>query len=250
MLLAAAIRLSDPTTRLREEQFSLEALRADGVQWTVAVVVTATAAITPVLLAFAWPTVLVLRRGMMHRQLVSRTRIDAKTELLNAATFEREAQAAITRAARAGARLAVALVDVDRFKCVNDNFGHLAGDEVLRAISRLFRQRLREGDLAARFGGEEFALLFQGAGGAAAYAIADRLREDIAQSPISVTVPGHEGTVAVTVSIGVATLKPGMAVMDMLAAADSALYHAKDAGRNRTCAVAGSSPPAPLPGTS
>jgi diguanylate cyclase (GGDEF)-like protein len=249
-LIAAAIRLSDPTVQLRKEQFSPEALRADGVQWTVAVVVTATAALTPVLLAAAWPTVLVLRRGMLHGQLVSRTRIDAKTGLLNATTFEREAQAAIAGAARAGRPLAVALVDVDHFKDVNDNFGHFAGDEVLRAISGRLRQRLPDGDLAARLGGDEFELLFQGADNDAAYAIAERLRDAIAQSPIRITVPGHEGTVTVTVSIGVATLQPGMTVTDMLTAADSALYQAKDDGRNRTCAAAGSSPPAPLPGTS
>jgi diguanylate cyclase (GGDEF)-like protein len=255
-LIAAAIRSSDPTARIGE-LFSREALSGDYIQWTVAVLVTMAAAISPVLLAFAWPTVLVLRRGMMHKQLVSRTRIDPKTGLLNAAAWEREADAAITRALRDGAPLAVALVDIDHFKAVNDQHGHLAGDEVLRAISGRFTKMLRAGDLAGRFGGEEFALLFLDAGAADAHRIAERLRESIAQSPISVGAAGpgdraaaRVDTVTVTVSIGVATLDRGtrMTVTDMLAAADSALYRAKDAGRNRTFAVTDTSPPALLAG--
>ncbi|MBO0814073.1 MAG: GGDEF domain-containing protein [Actinobacteria bacterium] len=246
-LIAAAIRSSDPTARIRE-LFSREALSGDYIQWTVAVLVTLAAAIGPILLAFAWPTVLVLRRGMMHKQLVSRTRIDPKTGLLNAAAWEREADAAITRALRDGAPLAVALVDIDHFKAVNDQHGHLAGDEVLRAISGRFTKMLRAGDLAGRFGGEEFALLFLDAGAADAHRIAERLRESIAQSPISVGAAGLVDTVSVTVSIGVATLDSGtrLTVTDMLAAADSALYRAKNAGRNRTVAVIDTSPPAPL----
>ena len=246
-LIAAAIRSSDPTARIRE-LFSREALSGDYIQWTVAILVTLAAAIGPILLAFAWPTVLVLRRGMMHKQLVSRTRIDPKTGLLNAAAWERETDAAITRALRDGAPLAVALVDIDHFKAVNDQHGHLAGDEVLRAISGRFTQMLRAGDLAGRFGGEEFALLFLDAGAADAHRIAERLRESIAQSPISVGAAGPVDTVTVTVSIGVATLDSGtrLTVTDMLAAADSALYRAKKAGRNRTFVVTDASPPAPL----
>jgi diguanylate cyclase (GGDEF)-like protein len=248
-LLAVAIRSSDPTARIREEQFSREALAGDYIQWTVAVLVAFAAAITPVLLAFAWPTVMVLRRGMMHQQLVARTRIDPKTELLNATAWEREADAAITRAMRAGTPLAVALVDIDHFKAVNDAYGHLAGDEVLRAISGRFRQRLQEGDLAGRFGGEEFALLFLGVGAADAYRIAERLRESIKQSPISLSsVPDEVDPVTVTVSIGVASLNGGtrVTVTEMLAAADSALYNAKKAGRDRVVAFTETSPPAPL----
>jgi len=246
-LIAAAIRSSDRTARIGE-LFSREALSGDYIQWTVAVLVTLAAAIGPILLAFAWPTVLVLRRGMMHKQLVSQARIDAKTGLLNMAAWEREAAAAITRALRDGAPLAVALVDIDHFKAVNDQHGHLAGDEVLRAISGRFTTTLRAGDLAGRFGGEEFALLFLDAGAADAHRIAERLRESIAQSPISVGAVGPVDTVTVTVSIGVATLDSGTrrTVTDMLAAADSALYRAKNAGRNRTFAVTDTSPPALL----
>jgi diguanylate cyclase (GGDEF)-like protein len=249
-LIAVAIKASDRTARIREH-FSLEALSGDYLQWTVAVLVTLAVAISPLLLALVGPTVLWQRRIMMHKQLVSRTRIDPKTGLLNMAAWEREADAAITRALRDGAPLAVALVDIDHFKAVNDQHGHLAGDEVLRAISGRFTQLLRAGDLAGRFGGEEFALLFLDAGAADAHRIAERLRESIAQSPISVDAAGAVDTVTVTVSIGVATLDSGtrLTVTDMLAAADSALYRAKNAGRNRTFAVTDTSPSTPVAGS-
>src|SRR5215475_13328447 len=248
-LLAAAIKASDRTTRIRE-LFSLEALYGDYLQWTVAVLVTLAVAISPFLLAFVGPTVLGQRRLLMHKQLMSRTRMDSKTGLLNAEGWEREAAAAFTRAAPTGAPLAVAIVDIDHFKAVNDNYGHLVGDNVLRAVGERFKQMMRQGDLVGRFGGEEFALLLLEAGTGVAYRIAERLRLSFANAPISVDAPGAEVTVTipVTVSIGVATLNnaTGRTLTDMMLAADSALYRAKREGRNRVFAVTDTSPPAPL----
>jgi len=248
-LIAAAIKLSDRTARVRE-LFSGEALYGDYLQWTVAVLVTLATAISPLLLAFAWPTVLLQRRFMMHKQLVSRTRIDPKTGLLNMAAWEREATAAITRAFRTGAPLAVAITDIDHFKAVNDSHGHLTGDKVLRAVSERFTQLMRAGDVVGRFGGEEFVMLLLDAGSDDAYRIAERLRRSIAGSPISVESPGAVNAIGVTVSIGVATLNNAncRTLTDMIAAADSALYQAKEAGRNRTFAVTEDNPPAALPG--
>jgi diguanylate cyclase (GGDEF)-like protein len=251
-LLAVAIKVSDRTARVRE-LFSREALSWNAIQWTVAVVVTVTAAFSPVMLAFAWPTVMMLRRGMMHKQLVSRSRIDSKTGLLNMAAWEREADAAITRAGPTGEPLAVAIVDIDHFKAVNDSHGHLVGDKVLRAVSDRFTQMTRPNDLVGRFGGEEFVLLLLEAGPEIAYRIADRLRLSFANAPISVDAPGAGVTVTVpvTVSIGVATLKDttDRTLTDLMAAADAALYRAKREGRNRVFVVADTSPPAPVPGS-
>jgi diguanylate cyclase (GGDEF)-like protein len=247
-LIAVAIKASDRTARIRE-LFSREALHGDYIQWTVAVLVTLAAAISPVLLAFAWPTVLVLRRGMMHKQLVSRTRIDPKTGLLNAEAWEREATAVSTRAARTGAPLAVALVDIDHFKSVNDRYGHLVGDQALRTVSERLTQMTRPGDLVGRFGGEEFVLLLLNASTDDAYRIAERLRLSFDNAPISTSTPGGAAvTVDLTVSIGVATLSDavGRTLTDMMAAADAALYEAKRAGRNRTFAVTDTSPAGPL----
>jgi diguanylate cyclase (GGDEF)-like protein len=249
-LITAAIKASDRTARARE-LFSREALYGDYLQWTVAVLVTLAAAISPLLLAFAWPTVLLQRRFMMHKQLVSRTRIDEKTGLLNMAAWEREATAAITRAVRTGAPLAVAIIDIDHFKAVNDSYGHLAGDSALRAVSGRFTQMMRAGDLVGRFGGEEFVLLLLDAGTDVAYRIAERLRLSIANSAISVDAPGVVDAINVTVSIGVATLNHAncRTLTDMIAAADLALYQAKRDGRNRTFAVTDTTPPAPLAGS-
>ena len=102
------------------------------------------------------PTVLLARRFMMHAQLLAKSRIDTKTGLLNAATWESEAAAEIARAVRTRSPLSVALIDIDHFKAVNDTYGHLAGDTALRAVSDALREQLRSYDLAGRFGGEEF----------------------------------------------------------------------------------------------
>ena len=250
-LLAVAIKASDRTARIRE-LFSLEALYGDYLQWTVAVLVTLAVAISPFLLALVGPTVLWQRRFMMHKQLVSRTRIDSKTGLLNAAAWEREADAAITRAGPTSAPLAVAIVDIDHFKAVNDSHGHLVGDKVLRAVSDRFTQMTRPNDLVGRFGGEEFVLLLLDAGTDSAYRIAERLRLSFANAPITVDAPGAGVTVTIplTVSIGVATLNDTIdrTLTDLMAAADSALYRAKREGRNRVFAVADTSPVAPPAG--
>ena len=107
----------------------------------------------------AVPTVLLARRFMMHAQLVAQSRVDTKTGLLNASTWEREAATEIARAIRTKSPLALALVDIDHFKLVNDTYGHLAGDKALRAVTDALRNQLRAYDLAGRFGGEEFAIL-------------------------------------------------------------------------------------------
>jgi diguanylate cyclase (GGDEF)-like protein len=199
--------------------------------------------VDPVLLVFAAPTVLLQRRFMMHAQLVSKARIDPKTGLLNAATWQREATIQVTRAIRTHTPLSVAIADLDHFKAVNDNYGHLAGDAVLAGIASAMSALLRDYDLLGRFGGEEFVFVLPQTGATEAERIAERLREKLSQ----IIIPINAGTVAesplqVTVSIGVATLDGSRRDLDeMLAAADSALYEAKKTGRNRVCVLADSS---------
>ena len=94
---------------------------------------------------------MLLQRSFRHAQLVNASRIDSKTGLLNAATWEREAAAEVARAVRTRTPLALALVDIDHFKGVNDTFGHLTGDRALKAIARTFRIFLRDYDLIGRF---------------------------------------------------------------------------------------------------
>jgi diguanylate cyclase (GGDEF)-like protein len=160
--------------------------------------------------------------------------MDSKTGLLNAATWEREAATQVARAARTRTPLAVALVDIDHFKTVNDTYGHLVGDRALREIGDAFKLLLRDYDLVGRFGGEEFVLLLPQTRGHDAYRIAERIRTYIADAPIRApTEPGAD-PVRVTVSIGVAALDSYRRdLTELLAAADGALYRAKQAGRNQ-----------------
>jgi diguanylate cyclase (GGDEF)-like protein len=199
-------------------------------------------AVSAVLAIFAVPTVLLVRRFMMHGQLLAQSRIDTKTGLLNASTWEREATAEIARAVRTGIPLALALVDIDHFKSVNDTHGHLVGDKALRAVTDALRSQLRGYDLAGRFGGEEFAILLPHAREADALNVAERLRVHIASLSIPIRDNDESGPyVKVTISVGVAALdNASRELNDMLAAADAALYHAKETGRNKTHVVTAS----------
>jgi diguanylate cyclase (GGDEF)-like protein len=239
VLLFIAVKLSDPTARLTQVALNREALQADFAQIDLGILITVVVAVQPVLAVFAVPTVLLARRFMMHAQLLARSRIDTKTGLLNAATWETEAAAEISRAIRTRSPLSVALMDIDHFKAVNDTHGHLVGDKVLRALGDALHEQLREYDVAGRFGGEEFVLLLPQADETAALSIAERLRTHIAGMSIPIDdEPRPGGFVTLTVSVGVAALDAaGGEVTDLLAAADAALYYAKQTGRNKTHAA-------------
>jgi diguanylate cyclase (GGDEF)-like protein len=243
-LVGLAIKLSDPQVRWFRLDVNRETLQADFAELDLAVLTTVVVALNPVLALVAVPTVLLARRFMMHAQLLARSRIDAKTGLLNAATWESEAAAEIARAIRTRSPLSVALIDIDHFKAVNDTHGHLAGDAVLRALSDVLREQLRGYDVVGRFGGEEFLVLLPQTGEADALIIAERLRAHVAAMSIPVA-PGAtpEACVRLTVSIGVTALDAaGGELTDLLAAADAALYYAKQTGRNKTHVAAANVP--------
>jgi diguanylate cyclase (GGDEF)-like protein len=242
-LVLPAIKGSDPAVRLRDTVMTREVAQNDLAELCVAVLVTSAIAVSPLAIVFALPFVTLLQRSLRHGQLVAASRIDSKTGLLNAGTWEREAGAEVARAVRTRTPLALALVDIDHFKAVNDAYGHLAGDKALNAIARTFRIFLREYDLVGRFGGEEFAVLLPHTKAVDAYGIAERIREHLAHTPLDVAdSPGQE-PVRVTVSMGVAALgsnwstRTGSQLTDLLAAADRALYQAKRAGRNQVCVI-------------
>jgi diguanylate cyclase (GGDEF)-like protein len=242
-LIMGAIKLSDPAVPLAELALNREALQADFAEFDLSVLITVVVAVTPVLAIAAVPTVLLARRFIMHAQLLAASRIDTKTGLLNASTWEREAEVEITRAVRMRIPLAVALVDIDHFKVVNDTYGHLIGDKALRAVTDGLRGQLRGYDLAGRFGGEEFAVLLPQAREQDALNVAERLRAHIAG--LSVPVDDEDesaGFVRLTISVGVASLDgESRELTDLLAAADAALYHAKETGRNKTHVISASS---------
>ena len=242
-LMFPAFKGSDPAVSIREVYFTLERVHNDVAELCVAVLVTLGIAITPLTIVFALPFVTLLQRSFRHVHLVNASRVDSKTGLLNAGTWEREAASEVARAVRTRTPLAVALIDIDHFKAVNDSFGHLAGDRALREVARTLTIFLREYDLVGRFGGEEFALLLPQAKAVDAYRIAERIRAYIGAMPIDVHDGPDAEPVRLSISIGVAALGAswdsvtGGQLTDLLAAADAALYQAKQNGRDQVCVI-------------
>ena len=234
-LVLTAIKGSNPDVRLRDEQFAKEPMYNDVTELCVAVLVTFCVAYSWIALVFAFPFITLLQRSVRHARLLQDARADSKTGLLNAATWENGATAELARAVRTRTQLAVALLDIDRFKVINDTYGHLTGDEVLKEIAHTLKTMLREYDLAGRFGGEEFALLLPQTRAVDAFRIAERIRSAI--SGLCIIARGATGgeRVHVTVSIGVAALDSGSKreYAELMAAADAALYRAKGCGRDQ-----------------
>jgi len=235
VLIWTAIKGSNPATKLRDEQFAREPMYNDVTELCVAVLVTFCVASSMIALVFAFPFISLLQRSLRHARLLQDSRSDSKTGLLNAATWERESTAEVVRAVRTRTPLAVALLDIDKFKGINDTYGHMVGDQVIKEIAHSLNSLLRDYDLAGRFGGEEFSLLLPQTRAVDAFRIAERVRASIAG--LRIIAPGASGgeRVHVTVSIGVAALDSGSRreFADLMAAADAALYRAKAGGRDQ-----------------
>lgn len=158
---------------------------------------------------------------------------DPLTGVFNRRTFIELAEQELARARRAGSSLAVMMLDLDHFKRVNDTYGHLTGDEVLVAFTRLIRDCVRRGDLVVRYGGEEFCVLLPGTTLSAATALAERIRARCAAHALTANA------FKVTVSIGLTAYAGATdaTLGGLLARADEALYRAKEEGRNRVIAL-------------
>ena len=154
---------------------------------------------------------------------------DFLTGLNNRRQLLRLGMPLLAGAKRSGASLAVAMLDIDRFKSINDTWGHDVGDAVLVHVAHLLRDRFRDSDIVARFGGEEFCVVAPLSSADQAFALFDGVREAVAQHP---AVAG-DLTIPVTISVGV-TVVPGDSLDAMISEADKLLYKAKQAGRNRT----------------
>jgi diguanylate cyclase (GGDEF)-like protein len=170
--------------------------------------------------------------ALLMAELREMARTDGLTGLHNRRYFFEVAERELERVRRAGSALAVLLLDLDRFKEINDTFGHQTGDRVLLAVADVLRSQLRAADVPARFGGEELVVLLPDTGLTRAAQAAERLRQAVARTALE----SPRGAVAVTLSAGVAALEGAElneSIDTLIGRADEALYAAKGAGRNQ-----------------
>jgi diguanylate cyclase (GGDEF)-like protein len=234
-LIVGAVKMANPSMRFFAGEFDRDALQGLFVEIDLGIMITVAVALSPALVVIALPTVLLVRRFLIHPVLVAQSRVDSKTGLLNVSTWEKEAETELSRSARMRHPVSLALIDIDHFKLVNDTYGHLVGDRVLKAVAEALTGQSRDYDRVGRFGGEEFVILLAQTTEADAIKIADRLRAHVGALSVPVDDRPDAPLVQVTISIGVTAMAKGekQELIDLLAAADSALYHAKQAGRNR-----------------
>lgn len=187
--------------------------------------------------ASTWEMCFPLQRRRFRREterLEAFATIDEVTGLWNRRVFAARLSEEAARSVRYGSPLSLIMLDLDDFKSVNDEFGHLAGDSVLEAIGELLRSTLRESDVPIRYGGDEFAVILPGITKTEAFVVAEKLRERLAATPITITADERTREVHVTASLGVASVGSRAAeALSLLEAADSALYQAKASGRDQ-----------------
>jgi diguanylate cyclase (GGDEF)-like protein len=168
--------------------------------------------------------------AMDRIELMQSAATDSLTEALTRRAFKLEADQLISLALRHQHNLSTIVLDIDRFKSVNDTYGHAAGDEVLRAVAATCKANLRAGDLFGRLGGEEFCIVLPHVDRQGAAAVAEKMRAAISSRPIE----GDYGLLTVTASFGISSLSiVTKDIETLLAQADAAMYHAKNSGRDR-----------------
>jgi diguanylate cyclase (GGDEF)-like protein len=156
---------------------------------------------------------------------------DALTGIYNRGAILQELEKQISRCCREKTFVSIGMLDIDFFKKVNDTYGHLAGDEVIKEVCLRIKSCLRNYDIVGRYGGEEILIITPGADQAQANIIFERIRETISATPINF----ESSQLSVTVSIGLATLSKNMNTKKFIQIADEALYRAKDNGRDQVC---------------
>ena len=171
-----------------------------------------------------------LENARLHDLVQRQANTDDLTGLVNRRRFLEALEREVEQAAQLGGDLAIVLLDLDDFKGINDRFGHHSGDRVLEAVGVALQNHIRNIDLAARLGGEEFALLLPEASSSDAVLVAERLCRSLSERPIA-WVEGNP--LSSTASVGVANYLPGDSGEDLLRLADAALYRAKGEGKNR-----------------
>jgi diguanylate cyclase (GGDEF)-like protein len=201
---------------------------ADGPVFTTVFGSAVTTIITLTLLVVVSFSMAALSNEQVTRDLRTRATLDGLTGLLNRSAFLDRAAGQVRRMAAARTPGVVILADLDRFKLVNDTYGHAAGDAALRAFAAACARSVRSTDLVGRYGGEEFILLLSGADADRAEAVAAQINRAMRSAQDTA------GFVLPTVSYGIAALQPAAGGLEaVIASADAALYSAKSQGRNR-----------------
>jgi diguanylate cyclase (GGDEF)-like protein len=171
----------------------------------------------------------VAARARRGRLLATRIAYDGLTGLLNHSHLKQQIEIELSRAARERWEVGYAMIDLDRFKSINDAFGHTAGDRLLKSLARLLRQRLRSSDVLGRYGGDELAVVLPHTDGPTAWRVLDGIRDSF--SRLRPSAGGRE--MVATLSCGIAVYPAFATGQELIDAADAALYEAKGGGRNR-----------------
>jgi len=231
-LLLGAVKFADPASRVREMFGNRSVIVSDVIELSLGVSLSLVVAIDPVLMVLAVPSIVLYRRYLIPAQMVAQARIDAKTGLLNANAWQREAEVEFFRALHGRRSLALAMVVIDNFTDIDQTAGEGVRDQLLHDIAEMLKDQLADSHVIGRFGGEEFAILLPQADRMEAQRISERLRDRIAGEAIAIESGSQAGFVfRMTVSIGVAVLTQSRrALADLIGAADSALDQAKRTG--------------------
>jgi diguanylate cyclase (GGDEF)-like protein/putative nucleotidyltransferase with HDIG domain len=212
--------------------FSFESLSTDLVLAALGVGIGTFWDLNPWLLPFAVAPLLLIHRSLSVPALQEEARVDPKTGLFNARYFAAALAEELARSQRFERPMTLIMADLDLLRDINNTYGHLAGDAVLKGIAETFRTQLRHYDVPARFGGEEFAILLPETPPEQAFEIAERIRRAVAASTTDVETSSEP--IRATVSIGVAAYpRDGVDANELIHQADLAVYRAKLQGRNR-----------------
>jgi diguanylate cyclase (GGDEF)-like protein/putative nucleotidyltransferase with HDIG domain len=231
-LLAQMLRLARNRTMRETGLFSFDNLTTDLVLAGLGIAFAIFWLIDPWLVAFALAPLVLIHRSLSVPALQAEARVDPKTGLFNTRHFEIALRDELARATRFQRTMSVIMADLDLLRDVNNTYGHLAGDAVLAGVAQIFRDQLRDYDVPARFGGEEFSILLPETPPHEAMEIAERIRHAVATSSFEVETSSEP--IQVTLSLGVSNYpRDGADSTTLVHQADLAVYRAKLQGRNR-----------------
>jgi diguanylate cyclase (GGDEF)-like protein/putative nucleotidyltransferase with HDIG domain len=244
LLLATMLHLARGHTLRETGLFSTESLSTDFVLALLGVAFAGLWDWNPWLLPTAVAPLILVHRSLSVPALQQEARVDPKTGLFNARFFADALREELDRSQRSGLPLSVVMADLDLLRDINNAYGHLAGDTVLKGIADVFQAHLRHSDIPARFGGEEFAILLPETPPQQAFEVAERIRRAVADQPFDIETSSEP--IRATISMGIACFpKDAVDANELVHQADLAVYRAKLQGRNRV--LSASSEPLLLP---